>query len=197
MSLMSMIGSFTSSGSQSLYSGIQLSPAAQQAIADQAAANAPIPAPTAPEGDTTQISDAAKAAAAAKADNAKDFGELTKEVRANLDAQYTAGTPKGHPDLSGLSGRALASIALNKDGSFSPAETALAKKTLNDQTRASFLSATSSGQGLTALAAYSQQAVTQYDNMSAEERQARGWTDQFRANNQSFVTNANVTSMFG
>ncbi len=135
-------------------------------------------------GTQVSISAEALAAAAAKADNDKDFGALATEVRTALDAQYASGTDKGTPDLSGLSGRALAAIALNKDDKFSSAERYAAKAALREETRDSFVSYG----GLSAIGTFSAKLAEQYDAMSPEERTARGWTEDFRDANADFAT---------
>ncbi len=135
------------------------------------------------------ISPAAQLAAASLEDNKKDFAALATEVRAVLDKSYAAGGAKGDPTVSGMTGRALASIVLNRNGGFSRTEVAAAKRALNEQMRGEFATA-SSGRGgqMAGLAAYSKQVVGQYDRMSAEEREARGWTDRFRTSNADFAS---------
>jgi hypothetical protein len=51
------------------------------------------------------------------------------------------------------------------------------------------------GNAVGGLAAYDRQLVSQYDSMSDEERQARGWTKSMRDSAQSFVdTSQNTTT---
>lgn len=168
--------------------------AALQKLADDAAAKA---AASSSSGTQVNISQAALAAAAAKADNAKDASVVLTETRAALDAQYAAGTAKGSADLSQLSGRALAIMALNKDGSFSAAESRAAKNALQQDTRTSFLSAMSGGLDASSIANFSTQLAAQYDNMSPEEREARGWTEQLRNTSADFSSKiADMPSLF-
>ncbi|MBV1690752.1 hypothetical protein KRR38_24505 [Novosphingobium sp. G106] len=148
-------------------------------------------------GTQVNISQAALAAAAAKADNAKDASVVLTETRATLDAQYAAGTAKGSADLSQLSGRALALMALNKDGSFSAAESRAAKQALKEDTQTSFLSAMSKGLDASSIASFSTQLAAQYDDMSPEEREARGWSEQFRNSSADFSSKINdMPSLF-
>jgi len=135
---------------------------------------------TASTGDSSSggatISLQARIAAAEAADNAKDFSKLESDVRSDLDAQYAAAKTKGTsatPDLSEMSGRALAAIVLNKSGSFSRAEVQAAHQEMNGRARTAMV-----GGGLNAsgIAAYSQQLLADYKDMSDEERQARGLT---------------------
>lgn len=169
--------------------------AALQKLADDAAAKAT--ASSSSSGTQVNISQAALAAAAAKADNAKDASVVLTETRAALDAQYATGTAKGSADLSQLSGRALAIMALNKDGSFSAAESRAAKNALQQDTRTSFLSAMSGGLDASSIANFSTQLAAQYDNMSPEEREARGWTEQLRNTSADFSSKiADMPSLF-
>ena len=116
----------------------------------------------------------AKRAAAAKEDAGKTAADLAEEVRASLDKQYAAAGQKNSADLTTLSGRALATIALNETALFSPSEIAAAKQELRARDRQSMLSIISSGP-LTAasLATYSQDMLAARDLMSAEEKQLR------------------------
>jgi hypothetical protein len=140
------------------------------------------------------ISAAAKIAASEQADNAKDFTALSQAVRQVLDAQYAADKTSDAPDLTSMSGRALAAIALNKTGDFSTREMAAAKKELNERARTELAEALKSGNAMDALVSYNQQLVTDYDGMTQEERDARGWTSDTRASAEAFVTEVNGTA---
>jgi hypothetical protein len=143
------------------------------------------------------ISAAAKIAASEQADNAKDFTALSQAVRQVLDAQYAAdkaNKTSDAPDLTSMSGRALAAIALNKTGDFSTREMAAAKKELNERARTELAEALKSGNAMDALVSYNQQLVTDYDGMTQEERDARGWTSDTRASAEAFVTEVNGTA---
>ncbi|UAK26176.1 hypothetical protein [Sphingomonas nostoxanthinifaciens] len=201
MSLFSLLNSSTATTSQSLsYSGSSAttSAAIQKLLAAESASTASAtPATTTTSSSDVSISSAAQEAA----DNAKDFTQLGKDTRATLDAQYAAAgttdTSTATPNLTGLSGRALAAIALNQDKTFSSTEVHAAKQALQQDMRTSLTGAIgSSGVTLTGLATYSQQLVSEYDSMSPEERQARGWTDSFRASNQSFINQASQSTLF-
>lgn len=129
------------------------------------------------KGDVASISLAARRAAAQIVDGKKDFSALAKEVRATLDAQYkVSGSKDAPPKLDELSGRALAAIALNQGGAFSRTEVGVAKAALQSREREGATGAIRGG----SFAAYSQTMVTQYDALSSEERQARGWTERTR-----------------
>jgi len=142
------------------------------------------------------ISHAAKIAAAEQADNARDFTALSQAVRQTLDTQYAADEANkagSAPDLGLMSGRALAAIALNKTGGFSTREMALAKKELNERVRVELAEALKSGNAMDALVSYNQQLVADYDGMTQEERDARGWTDKTRSTAEAFITTVQGT----
>jgi len=171
------------------YDGSAAIAAKAQAIIDAAAkagSNA-----TASASSDVSISNAAKIAAAEQADNAKDFATLSNQVRATLDAQYAAAKAAGEsamPDLSEMSGRALAAIALNKTGAFSQSEMGAARSELRDRALTELQTALKSGSdAMTALVNYNQQLMTDYDGMSEEERSAMGWTARTRASAERFV----------
>lgn len=126
-----------------------------------------------PSNTSASITPAAKWAAAAAADAGKNVADLTSEIRSTLDSQYAASGSKT-ADMTALSGRALAVVALNKDGTFSTVEAAAAKSALRERDRTSLLGLMS-GQGLSSssLAAYSNQLLAARVAMSPEERQLR------------------------
>ncbi len=151
-------------------------------------------ATSASKGDVATISPAARRASAQIADAKKDFTALSKEVRATLDAQYKSAGKTATPKLDELSGRALAAIALNQTGGFSRTEVSAAKDALQSRERESATGAIKGG----SFAAYSQTLVTQYDAMSSEERQARGWSEHTRdaAATLAAQTNGAMPSLF-
>lgn len=156
--------------------------------------------PVNPQEDV-RISTAARLAAAEKADNAKDFDALSQEVRGTIDDQYAAQKAAGSStkiaDMSALSGRALATIVLNKTGNFSRSEMLTAKMTLKERDRAEIVGTLGSSPNLGKMAAYGKQLVGEYDGMSSEERQARGWTEATRASAASMMqAGSRIPSMF-
>jgi hypothetical protein len=142
--------------------------------------------------NSASISKAALIAAAEADDNKKDFTALSADVRAALDAATAAGAKT--PDLSEMSGRALAAIILNKNGSFTSSEQVAAKAELRQRTKDEFASVAASGGTISALSGYDQQLVSDYDAMSPEERQVRGWTSQVRDSAASFVSATTASS---
>ena len=104
-----------------------------------------------------------------QANNARDNGrELVFDVDRKSGQQA---------DFSQFDNRALAAVALNQDAGFSADEARAAKAELNQRTRLSLLSALNSasegGARTGGLAV-----ITQYANMSDEEKSALGVTDQ-------------------
>jgi len=139
--------------------------------------------PPASKGDVATISLGARRAAAQIADARKDFDVLAKEVRASLDSRG-----QGTTGLEALSGRALAAIALDRGNIFSRNDVLAAKAELQSREREGVTSAMRSGGGLAGLATYSRTLMSDYDAMSSEERQARGWTDRTRSAAAALVT---------
>ncbi|WP_070157487.1 hypothetical protein [Sphingobium phenoxybenzoativorans] len=210
MSLLSLLNGAQSSQTQSskAYVSTGLSAAAQKALATakEAASTASSGTQTASSQSDVSISPEALAAAQAKEDNAKDFAALSAQVRAALDAQYAKANATGNatvergsaPDLSALSGRAVAAIALNRTGAFSRAEVQAAKAEMRSRIQEDFANAAlSSGGSSGGIAAYSSQLVSQYDAMSDEEREARDWTDSTRASASAFALKATTPSLWG
>lgn len=189
---MSITSLFNSLGAQSAYgygSGSASSATSSLFDAVTQATGGSISTTATPSANGVSISTNAKLAAAAAADNAKDFTALAGEVRKALD--------DGNADLSEMSGRALATIILNRDGQFSRSELASAKAELAGRARDDFTALARGGASLSAISAYNQQLVSQYDAMSAEEREARGWTQQIHDSAQAFVSGSqNMLSLF-
>jgi hypothetical protein len=112
----------------------------------------------------------------------RDFGKVASDVRAALDKQYAIafapGAAKdsnsGEIDFRRFDDRSLSAIALNKDAQFSAHETAQAKAEIRSRDsatiKASFQS-TSEDAG-----DFGKAMITRYAGMTAEEREASGWT---------------------
>lgn len=177
MSLFDYLNSGSTSASSSS-SANQISLALQQAAAQQGTSLSTDLASltgTTSSTDTSsvQISTNAKLASVAAADASKDPAALASELRQTLDSQYSASGTKAS-DMTGFSGRGLAIIALNKDGSFSRAEVYAAKTELRNRDRQSALAFLASN-SLTAasITSYTQQLDAVRKSMSAEEQQLR------------------------
>ncbi|MBO9579998.1 MAG: hypothetical protein J7498_03825 [Sphingobium sp.] len=122
---------------------------------------------TASASSSVQISIGAQRANAETDDAKKDAAKVANEAHAALK--------KGGVSATGaMSGRALAIVALNDDGSFSRAEAYAAKAELRERDRQSVLTFFSSGE-LTAssLKTFGQQLLAARQSMSAEEQALR------------------------
>jgi hypothetical protein len=146
------------------------------------------------------ITQTAKITAAEKADSKKDFAALGNEMRSTLNAQYVAAKAGGNsapkPNLTNLSGRALAAIILNKTGTFNRAEIHAARSEMKQRDRSAVLDATASGMNISTLTTYSKQMLASYDSMSVEEREVRGSTSNARATAASFIKASTNPSLF-
>lgn len=196
MSLWSYISGNSSSQASSPYVDSTYSATLAKLEGDSSGASASAATDTAADDNGVSISSGAKAAAAEADDNQMDFTDLANEVRSSLDTLYAAEQTAGKPqtaNFANLSGRALSAVVLNQGSQFTPAEQQQAKTALDQQTRESFATATQGGMSMSSLASYSQSLVTQYDAMSPEERQARGWTESFRDNAAKVVTEGSLS----
>ena len=196
MSLWSYI-SGNSSQSGSSYINSNYSAALAQIEGNASGATAPAANATDSGDDNgVSISDGAQAASSEADDNKMNFTDLANEIRSSLDTLYAAEKTAGKPqtaNFANLSGRALSAVVLNQGNQFTPAEQRQAKAALDNQTRQDFAAATQGGMSMSSLASYSQSLVTQYDAMSPEERQARGWTEAFRDNAAKVVSEGSLS----
>lgn len=128
-----------------------------------------------------QVTLEARRLAAAKADAGKSAATLAGEMRKWLDASYAAAGKKNSADLTALSGRALAVIALNSSGQFSRAEIAAAKTELRERDRAALVDQMNST-ALTSstVASYRQSLLASRATMSAEEQKLRAISPNLR-----------------
>jgi hypothetical protein len=131
---------------------------------------------------------------AAKAQNpydASNFSDVASAARAALDAQATAATRKGSQitygqgkgtvvDWSSFGTHDLSSIVLNQGSQFSPQEVRSAKQELDTRNRQAILQALKQSAASGDPTALSYSLLTQYSQMSPEERRASNWTDGFR-----------------
>jgi len=195
MSLWSIISGNSSSQSGASYMSPTYS-AALAKIEGTSSGAATDATPNVSSDNGVSISPDAQAAAAEADDNQKDFGDLATEIRSSLDTLYAAEKAAGKPqnaNFANLSGRALSAVVLDQGKQFTPAEQRQAKAALDQQTRAAFAAATQGGMSMSSLSSYSQSLVTQYDAMSPEERQARGWTESFRDNAAKVVSQGSLS----
>jgi hypothetical protein len=133
-----------------------------RALLDKATAS---PASGAGSGD---VSTRARALLDDQANNAKDNGK---------ELVFDPGRKSGQQaDLSQFDNRTLAAVALNQGSAFSADEARGAKAELDQRTRLSLLSALNSSEGNTRTGGLA--VITQYANMSDEEKSVLGVTDQ-------------------
>ena len=196
MSLWSIIaGNSSSSQSSSPYVNSTYTAALAKIEGDSSGATAAAPT-TAGDDNGVSISADAQAAASEADDNQMSFSDLADTVRSSLDTLYSAEQAAGKPQsasFANLSGRALSAVVLNQGNQFTPTEQQQAKAALDQQTRDAFTAATSGGMSMGSLSTYSQSLVTQYDAMSPEERQARGWNETFRDNAAKVVSEGSLS----
>ncbi|HEX7819404.1 MAG TPA: hypothetical protein VF463_02155 [Sphingobium sp.] len=173
MSLISYLnfGTGNSTGTSTGSLGSAYTTALQQLTATQARM-ASASASSTTSGSGVIISANATIAAATKADAKKDAATLATDIRTALDAQYKA-NGKGKMDLSAMSPRAVATIALNSDGSFSKAEVLTAKAEMRTRDRAAFFQVTANDFSVSSLEAYQSARMVGYGAMSVEERTLR------------------------
>ncbi|MGY4572402.1 hypothetical protein [Bradyrhizobium sp. USDA 3256] len=123
----------------------------------------------------------------------RDFGSVAGDVRAFLDRQKSEAAKSGKElvydvrrktgqlaDLSSLDNRSLSAISLNQDKKFSTEEIFAAKQELNTRTRLAVLDALKQSQTAGDPRQFSLGILKQYSSMSAEERQAANWTQDFQ-----------------
>ena len=110
----------------------------------------------------------------------RDFGKVAGDVRAALDKQYALAVHpsaakdgnSGDIDFQRFDARSLSAIALNKDDQFSAHEVTQAKAEI----RARDSAAIKASYQTDGDAGFGKAMITRYAAMSAEEREAAGWT---------------------
>lgn len=120
------------------------------------------------------------------------FSQVASDVRAALDQQQQAAAQKGlelvygpdrkagqMADLSAFDNRDLSAIVLNQGNQFSPQEIRAAKTELDSRTRTSLLAVFKQSSSSSDPRALSLQLITNYTQMSPEERQATNLTGDF------------------
>lgn len=137
--------------------------------------------------------------------------DLAANARTTLDRLYAEAKANGkaptfnrntslgqYIDMSGFSSRALSAMVLDKDGQFTAEETRAARSVLQARSGATLLAGFQSASKSGDPTAFSQNIISAFSSLSAEERQAIGWSDQlYQAAMQSYVTTAKLMDMFG
>jgi hypothetical protein len=124
-------------------------------------------AATSDSSSSVQISIGAQRASAETDDAKKDRAKVTSDARASLDKDGVSAT-------GAMSGRALAIVGLNEDGTFSRAEVHAAKAQLRERDRQSVLTFFNSGElSASSLKTFGQQLLAARQSLSAEEQALR------------------------
>lgn len=129
----------------------------------------------------------------------RDFADVTRDTRTALDRQYEAnGQPPGQfIDLSNFNGQALSAIALNNDDQFTSREVQAAKLEVNSRSGNAVRAAYESSARSNDPAALAKNLIAQYGSMTAEERQAAGWSEDFYSTIVShYETSVRISEMF-
>lgn len=122
---------------------------------------------TSSSSPSVQISIGAQRASAETDDAKKDGAKVKSDARAALDKDDLSAT-------GAMSGRALAVVGLNEDGTFSRAEVDSAKAELRERDRQSVLTFFNSGElSASSLKSFGQQLLAARQSMSAEEQALR------------------------
>lgn len=144
------------------------------------------------ESETTSMTDLAGNARSA-------IDRLYAQAKANGRApSFNRATTTGqYIDLGSFSSRTLSSMVLDQDGKFTAEETRAAKSLLQSRSGATLLSGFQSANKSGDPTAFSQNIISAFSSLSAEERRAVGWSDQlYQAAMQSYVSTSKLMGMF-
>lgn len=138
----------------------------------------------------------------------QSMATLATNARAALDKRYeeihaTGRIPSFKPtspsyvDLSGLSSRSLSAIVLDKEGQFTSQEVAAAKSQLRTKSSSVLMAGLKSASQSSDPTAFSQNVISAFSSLSAEEREAAGWSDQlYEAAVANYSTSNKLLEMF-
>lgn len=140
----------------------------------------------------------------------QSMASLATNARATIDKRYAAATAAGKPptfnpasngntfiDLSDMSSRTLSAIVLDKEGQFSSDEVNAAKSQLRTKSSAVLLAGLKSASQSTDPTAFSQNVISAFSSLSAEERQAAGWSDKlYEAAVANYSSSSKLFEMF-
>lgn len=140
----------------------------------------------------------------------QSMATLATNARAALDKRYeeihaTGRIPSFKPtspngtyvDLSGLSSRSLSAIVLDEEGQFTSQEVAAAKSQLRTKSSSVLMAGLKSASQSSDPTAFSQNVISAFSSLSAEERQAAGWSDQlYEAAVANYSTSNKLLEMF-
>ena len=135
--------------------------------------------------------------------------DVADDVRTTLDKKYADALANGrvptfnksskigsYIDLSSFDSRSLSAMVLNAKGQFSDAEMGAAKAVLHSKSGAALLAGFNNAAKSSDPTAFSQNVISIYSSMSAEERQAAGWSENiYKAAVSSYATNSKLVQM--
>lgn len=136
--------------------------------------------------------------------------DLASNARTSLDRLYAQAKANGkvptfnkqttigqYIDVSSFSSRALSSIVLDTQGRFTAEEVNAARSVLQAKSGATLLNGFQSANKSGDPTAFSQNIISAFSSLTAEERQAVGWSDKlYEAAMQSYVTTSKLMDMF-
>ncbi|GLQ08675.1 hypothetical protein GCM10007913_06070 [Devosia yakushimensis] len=136
--------------------------------------------------------------------------DIATTARKTLDTLYADATAAGkaatfnknttvgtYIDMSKFDSRTLSSIVLDTSGQFTTEETRAANMALKAKSGAALLAGFQSAAKSSDPTAFSQNVISIYSSMSAEERLAAGWSEDFyKAALGSYQSTANLLNMF-
>jgi hypothetical protein len=136
--------------------------------------------------------------------------DMADNTRAALDRLYAQAKANGKMptfnratttgtfiDVSAFSSRALSAMVLDSGGQFSTEEVNAARTVLKAKSGATLLAGFQSANKSGDPTAFSQNIISAFTSLSAEERQAVGWSEQlYQAAMQSYATTSKLMNMF-
>ena len=140
----------------------------------------------------------------------QNISDVADSARKSLDTLYADANAAGKAptfnkntivgtfiDMSAFPSRTLSAIALNTDDKFSTVEVYEAKVAMRAKSGAALLAGFQDAAKSSDPTAFSQNIISLFSSLSAEERQAAGWSDQFyTAAVQSYQSTSKLTQMF-
>lgn len=141
---------------------------------------------------------------------APSMPDMASNARVTLDRLYAEAHANGkmpsfnrnttlgqYIDMSGFSSRALSSIILDGESQFTPEETRAARTVLQARSGATLIAGFEDANKSGDPTAFSQNIITAFSSLSAEERLAAGWSDKlYQAAMESYVTTSKLMDMF-
>nr|WP_314258640.1 hypothetical protein [uncultured Devosia sp.] len=138
------------------------------------------------------------------------IADVANTTRKTLDALYAEANKNGkaptfnkattvgtYIDMSKFESRTLSSIVLDTTGKFTAPEISAAQSAMRGKSGAALVAGFQNAAKSSDPTAFSQNIMSLFNSMSAEERQAAGWSDSFyQAAVDSYVSTSKLTQMF-